>query len=298
MALGRPHRVDRRSTLTNPAPWPAAAGRPRVAATDLDWGSTSPTSPQTEVDSGAQLRVDPGALFLKSRLTGDSACRVLFGAASDEASTERPFSTTSLWQVPPDWNVGHHHNARGHKHLAARVAHSLLVADKAAAGGVATAAEGCGGGKHRRRALLAARARGGISAMLRNLSNMVSVEAAELRHSDARRDELQVYLCTDEISAEMRKLPQANIAGMAALDTLQLHSMMLSASALAPARTVLLLQTSIPLTLLLSRLRPCSPFRRVPHLGLGAITNGALCRHLHVTPSVSHPSRPPLAALR
>ena len=134
--------------------------------------------------------------------------------------------------------------------------------------------------------------------MLRNLSNMVSVEAAELRHSDARRDELQVYLCTDEISAEMRKLPQANIAGMAALDTLQLHSMMLSASALAPARTVLLLQASIPLTLLLSRLRPCSPFRRVPHRGLGAITNSALCRHLHVTPSVSHPSRPPLVALR
>jgi hypothetical protein len=60
------------------------------------------------------------------------------------------------------------------------------------------------------------------------------------------------YLCTDEISAEMRKFPQAKIAGMAALDTLQLYSMMLSASAVSPAGTVLLLQASIPLTLLLS----------------------------------------------
>ena len=39
--------------------------------------SSSPTPPQIEVDSGSQLRVDPGALFLKSRLVGDFACRVL-----------------------------------------------------------------------------------------------------------------------------------------------------------------------------------------------------------------------------
>ena len=70
-----------------------AAGHPRVAATDLDWRSTSPTSPQIEVDSGPQLRVDPGALFLKSRLVGDFACRVLVGLkainSSFPSSTQR-----------------------------------------------------------------------------------------------------------------------------------------------------------------------------------------------------------------
>ena len=75
---GRPRPVDSRLRSTPPSgQQPAAAGRPRVAATEIDWWSTSPTSPQTEVDSGAQPRVDRDALLLKSCLAADFPCRVL-----------------------------------------------------------------------------------------------------------------------------------------------------------------------------------------------------------------------------
>ena len=67
------------------------------------------------------------------------------------------------------------------------------------------------------------------------------------------------YLCTDEISADMRKFPQSKVIGMAALDTLQLFMMTLSAAAVTPACTVLLLQASIPITMLLSRVSASQP---------------------------------------
>ena len=38
-----------------------------------------------------------------------------FGAASDATAPGKPFSTKSLWQVPQDWNVGHHPNALGRR---------------------------------------------------------------------------------------------------------------------------------------------------------------------------------------
>ena len=67
------------------------------------------------------------------------------------------------------------------------------------------------------------------------------------------------YLCTDEISADMRKFPQSKVIGMAALDTLQLFMMTLSAAAVTPAGTVLLLQASIPITMLLSHVSASQP---------------------------------------